>query len=112
MLRLERPGRLAAARAETGVVDCLLEGERPSPLAVALGDCEPLRDGVEGDWCSDDRELRLPWVGVEAFLGVLDIVKTGWERESGKPKKCAARTNHTQRNLRPLDDGLLEQEKG
>jgi hypothetical protein len=58
MLRFERPapGRLAAARAETGTGDCLAEGVLPRPFA----------DGF-GEFCA------LPGLGWGSVEGVLRV---------------------------------------
>lgn len=74
MLRFERPGFLAAARAETGV-EPLKEGVRLRPFVAALGEracprvVEPL---VEGGSAIDDL-LELP--GVPGLRGVADILQ-------------------------------------
>lgn len=74
MLRFERTGLLAAARAETGV-EPLKEGERLRPFEAALGErtcprvVEPL---VEGGSAIDDL-LELP--GVPGLRGVADILQ-------------------------------------
>ena len=72
MLRLERPGFLAAARAETGV-EPLKEGERLR-LLVALGEraCPRVDPLLECGSAVDDL-LELP--GVPGFRGVADMVK-------------------------------------
>lgn len=83
MLRLERPGFLAAARAETGV-EPRREGERLRPLVAVLGEracprvVEPL---VEGGSAVDDL-LELP--GVPGLRGVVaDIVQVPKARGLG-----------------------------
>lgn len=73
MLRLERPGFLAAARADTGV-EPLKDGDRLRPLA-ALGEraCPRVVDPLlEGGSASDDL-LELP--GVPGLRGVADMVQ-------------------------------------
>lgn len=74
MLRLERPGFLAAARAETGV-EPLREGERLRPFVAALGEraCPRVVDPlVEGGSAVDD---LLELTGVPGFRGVADILQ-------------------------------------
>ena len=81
MLRLERVGRLAAARAETGV-EPLREGERLRPFVAALGEraCPRVVDPlVEGGSAVDDL-LGLP--GVPGLRGVADIVQGPKARET------------------------------
>lgn len=75
MLKFDRPGFRAAARAETGV-EPLEEGERLRPLVAALGEracprgvADPL---VEGGSAVDDL-LELP--GAPGLRGVADIVQ-------------------------------------
>lgn len=74
MLRLERPGFLAAARAETGV-EPLREGERLRPFVAALGEraCPRVVDPfAEGGSAVDD----LPELtGAPGLRGVADIVQ-------------------------------------
>lgn len=51
MLKLDRPNPAllaAAARAETGPGDPLVEGERPTPFVAAPGDCEETFRGLPG----------------------------------------------------------------
>lgn len=74
MLRFERPapGLLAAARAETGVVDCLVDGDRPSPFEVVEGDWGRFRALPGLVWLSAPEVLR-PCVGVDGFLAVPDM---------------------------------------
>lgn len=74
MLRFDRPGFRAAARAETGV-EPRREGERLRPLVEALGEraCPRVVDPlVEGGSAVDDL-LELP--GVPGLRGVADIVQ-------------------------------------
>lgn len=67
MLRLDRPGLLAAARAETGAGVFLVDVERARPLGAGLGDDELL---------SVD-ERRIPGDGVDIFLTELAIAYQG-----------------------------------
>lgn len=74
MLRLDRAGFLAAARAETGV-EPLKEGERLRPLVAALGEraCPRVVDpSAEGGSAVDDL-LELP--GVPGLRGDADMVQ-------------------------------------
>ena len=64
MLRLERPGLRAAARAETGV-EPREEGERFRPFVPALGE----REWVLGDPFGGSED----WEGVPGFRGGADI---------------------------------------
>ena len=79
MLRLDRPGFLAAARAETG--ELLSEGVRLMPLEAALGEraCPRVVDPfAEGGSAGDDL-LELP--AVPGLRGVADIVQGPRARE-------------------------------
>jgi hypothetical protein len=62
MLRLDLPGFLAAARAETG--ELLKEGERLRPLVAALGEraCPRVVDPLAGFGSAGDDLLELPGV--------------------------------------------------
>lgn len=83
MLRLERPGFLAAARAETGV-EPLKDGERLSPLVAALGEraCPRVVDPLVECGSAGDDLLELP--GVPGLRGDADMVQGPESVDSGE----------------------------
>lgn len=73
MLRLERPGFRAAARAETGV-EARRDGERVTPFVEALGDLVCVRDAVPlAVWLSAV-EFLLELPGILGLRGVADMI--------------------------------------
>lgn len=80
MLRLDRVGLRAAARAETGV-EPLWEGERLRPLVAALGEraCPRVVDPLAEGGSAGDDLLELP--EVPGLRGVADIVQGPEVRE-------------------------------
>lgn len=70
---MDRPGFLAAARADTGA-EPRRDGDRDMPFVVVLGDRVWLRDGVPFTVGFSAGEVLVEPPGVPGFRGVVDIV--------------------------------------